>query len=101
MLEDTPFNKQDAQSTQVGKSFTSPVLSHGLFIATYVAASLSTEVSNHDVEVLSWAVSNDRRQSAVQLFSYILITVICWDITLDDIHADLPFLDLKGSLENP
>ena len=106
VLEDTPSNKQVAQSTQVGKSFTTvihlsqPKLSHDL-IASVVAASLSTEVSHHEGNVSSWAVLNDSRQSAVKLFFYILTTVMYWGITLDDINDALLFLALEGGLENP
>ena len=37
-------------------------------------------VFHHDGNVLSWAVLNDSRQSAVELFFDILVGVICWGI---------------------
>ena len=91
---------QVAQSTQVGDSFaivihlSQPMLSNDLLIASVVGASLSIEVSHNDGKVLSWAVLLDSRQSAVELFFYILISVICWGITLDDSPVDLPFFGL-------
>ena len=72
--------------------------SYDLLTASVVATYLSIDVSHHDGNISSWAVLNDSGTFAAEIFFYILITVIGWDLTLNDLHVDLPFLVWKVAL---
>ena len=77
-----------------------PVLSYDLLKAFVVVTNIGTAFSHHGSNFWYWAVLNDGKQSGVKFFFDILVVVICWGITLNNIHVDPPFHGSEGGLKN-